>query len=205
MRAQTGAGITLLGLLALSGCERIGQLPTAFSLLPPSGYEIREPANLPPDGYAGEFWVDRNGCEFIRTKSGGWIPRFGNDGKAFCNDDLKGVTGRTPQTSAAQSGPQPGEIVQVDNRTGAITRVAAPSTIPPSYVNVATFSRTQNGIAARKAFADLGFPIVGAGTTPAPGRAVSVVLGPFTVQDALDDALNVARALGYEGATTYSN
>ena len=204
----TGNGVTcaLLGLAALAGCDRIGQLPTAFSMLPPSGFEVRAPANLPPESFAGEFWVDKRGCEYIRTARGDWAPRFGNNGKAFCNADLQGVTG-DPRASAAplQTGPKPGEVLSVDPNTGAVLRVAAPQIIPPSYVNVATFTRTANGIAARKAFAELGFPIVGAGTAPPAGRAVTVVLGPFTEKDALDDALNVARSLGYENATTYSN
>ena len=206
MRRSAPILAALLGLTALSGCEAIGNLPTAFDLLPNSSYEIRDPANLPPEGYAGEFWVDARGCEFIRTAQGDWVPRFGNDGKAFCTEDFQGVTGRGPASLRPEEDPlKPGDILEMDARSGAITRVAAPQIIPPSYVNVATFTRTENGIAARQAFADLGFPIVGANVTPPPGRAVSVVLGPFTVQDALDDALNIARSLGYQDATTFSN
>lgn len=191
-------------LAALPGCDGGAEKFTFFSLLPPSTRDIRAPANLPPEGYSSEFWVDRRGCEYLRAGNGSWIPRFGNDGRAMCSADFRGITGseRRPQREVR---PEPGEVVSVNSATGAVTRIADPVEIPPSYVNVATFRQTQNGLAARKIFAEMGFPIVGANRTPRPGQTIRVVLGPFMEQDALDDALRTAQSMGYRSAAAFRN
>ncbi len=45
------------------------------------------PAELPPASYAGQQYVDSNGCLFLRTGTGAetvWIPRVSRDGASVC-------------------------------------------------------------------------------------------------------------------------
>lgn len=195
----------LCACLCIAGCTREGERPfTFFSLLTDPVRDVREPQNLPPTSFDGEFWVDARGCEFVRTGQADWVPRIGDGGKPMCDEALAYNVERPRQPRSATVA-APGTVVAVDPRTGAVTRVAPVASIPPTYVEVETFAEQEEGLIARKAFADLGYPIVGGDSVPPPGRALSVVLGPFNVQDALDDAISMAASLGYPNVNVFQN
>lgn len=45
------------------------------------------PADLPPEDYQGQSYVDSQGCSFLKANYGGkteWVPRVGEDRKAMC-------------------------------------------------------------------------------------------------------------------------
>lgn len=187
--------------LGLSGCAT-GDAPfTFFSLFPTPAKDLAEPANLPPPGWDSEFWIDRRGCAYVATASGQWVPQLNLDRSRKCDRSLAWEPidfSREPQ-----SVPTPSETV--DPLTGVITRVLPPEPIPPSFVQVAYFSNVDNGLAARKRFVDLGFPVVGADSTPPPGRGLTLVLGPFVEKGLLQDGLNTAIEFGFEDAYTFQN
>jgi hypothetical protein len=51
------------------------------------------PAELPPEGYAGQQYVDSKGCLFLRAGPKGnetWIPRVTRDGALLCDNPPSG-------------------------------------------------------------------------------------------------------------------
>ena len=194
-------GLTTLALVTLSGCAT-GDAPfTFFSLLPPPARDLAAPANLPPPGWTSEFWVDRRGCAFVATLSGQWVPQLNLNRTRKCDPELAWEP--VDFTQEPQSIPTPSETV--DPVTGVITRVLPPRPVSPSFVQVAFFDDRNNGLAARKRFVDLGFPVVGADTTPPDGTGITLVLGPFTEAGLLQDGLNTARDFGFVDAYSFQN
>lgn len=189
--------------LVLSGCTETGEVPTFFSLLPESGMRLNAPANLPHEGFEGDFWIDRKGCTFIRTGSGQWVPRVDESGRQFCDPDQ---AYELPDNLATKNPNVPDEdIVRTDPRTGIVTTIMAPRAIPTSYVRVAVFDTAEDGRKVQTRFREQGFPVVGYDKTPPAGKALTVVLGPFTVESALADALETAQKQGYPDAYTFAN
>lgn len=66
-----------------------------------------DPANLPPEGFAGREFVDNAGCAFLRSTFGGevtWVPRFGPDRNPICDQnptDFSTLTLSAPTTEPA--------------------------------------------------------------------------------------------------------
>lgn len=204
----------LLPFLALlSACTAPnGQKVTFFSLMKVNEPGMDGPSSLPPPGYDSEFWVDSKGCSFIRT--GGdttqWVPQVNIQRKPVCDPNLaidaQAMAAPAPlpaQNATATTQPLVGTVI--DPNTGLKTEILPPRIIPESYVQVGAFAEQANGLATRERFAVMGFPIVGGGVTPPPGVAMNVVLGPFTVESALGDALATARGMGFADAFTFRN
>ncbi len=191
--------------LILSGCANEKDKVTFFSLLPEADRGSMVPVNLPPQNFPGEFWVDRQGCSFIKTDSGQWVPRMNLDRTRMCDADL--VTSARKLASTPESGfnaPAKPRI-GVDPKTGLTSEIRPEFKIPATYVSVGTYSNGAAGIAVREKFANLGFPIVGRDQTPTPGRALAVVLGPYTDSGFLEDALETAKSLGHNEAYVFQN
>jgi hypothetical protein len=56
-------------------------------LIGPSAAELAVPAELPPEDYAGQQYVDSTGCLFLRAgpeENETWIPRVTRDGVPIC-------------------------------------------------------------------------------------------------------------------------
>ena len=179
-----------------------GRNITFFSLLNPGGSDLRGPANAPPPGYDGEFWVDRRGCIFIRTgpvDGPRWVPQVDLSRKPICDPARAGVE----VAPSAEASIDPTPRIEIDPETGLRLEILPPQAIPRSYVYVTAIDDQARGQTERRRFGELGFPVVGADQAPGAGQPVTVVLGPFTVQSALDDALRVAGDFGYEKAYTY--
>lgn len=53
----------------------------------PARADLNQPAELPPEGFAGQQYVDSKGCVFLRAAYGGqvvWVPRVTRDRKQLC-------------------------------------------------------------------------------------------------------------------------
>ena len=190
--------------LAVTGCANEEDKVTFFSLFPPSNRDIVTPANLPPSNFEGEFWVDREGCSYIKTGTGEWVPRMNLDRTRMCDPSL------VPEAQALAAAPQSAfepaeETIGIDPDTGEISKVRPNLKISPTYVQVGTFSETAAGLAVREKFVNLGFPVVGKDTTPPDGRALTVVLGPYQDSGFLEDALETAKSLGHNDAYVFQN
>ena len=190
--------------LALSGCADEEEKVTFFSLFPPSEREIVTPANLPPPNFDGEFWVDQQGCSFIKTGTGEWVPRMNLDRTRMCDETI--VRQAQELAAAPQSAFEPvEERIGVDPNTGQISQVRPNLKIPSTYVQVGSFADTAAGLAVREKFVNLGFPVVGKDITPPDGRALTVVLGPYQDSGFLEDALDTAKSLGHNDAYVFQN
>lgn len=179
MKQLLCAAIIPLTLGACASEEKI----TFFSLLPPSSKDIVDPVNLPPDDFAGEFWIDRDGCTFIRTGSGEWVPQMNLDRTRVCDSSLRADAKEMADTLAESS-----DALPIPSQE-----------IPRSYVQVGLYKSLANRKAVRETFAKMGFPIFGDESNRA------VVLGPYFDQGFLDDALNTARAEGHGDAFVFEN
>ena len=62
-------------------------------LVGPSAAELAVPAELPPEDYAGQQYVDSKGCLFLRAGPKGnenWVPRVTRDGVPLCDNPPSG-------------------------------------------------------------------------------------------------------------------
>lgn len=194
-KRKIGAWIAL-GLLA--GCSGNLSKFTMFDLIAPRKSAFATPENLPPADYQGEFWVDTKGCIFIRTGNDEWLPQVDTARKPICDPSRPGqAVGDQPSTAV-----DPTPRVIVDPETGFRTEILAPVSIAKTYVHVAQFDPDKIEL-ARGYFAALGYPVFNRDKTPPSDRASSLVLGPFTVKGALDDALEVTTKLGYADAYAF--
>lgn len=121
-----------------------------FAALAGAGFAVAQtdgPAELPPEDYQGQSYVDSQGCIFLKAGYGGeaeWVPRVGEDRKAIC--------GQTPTQAVSAvvdaAGEVPAPIRKVRSTKPATKQVAAraPVTIGcPVSVPVARRYATTDG------------------------------------------------------------
>lgn len=68
-------------------------LAVGLLLAGPAAAQLAVPAEVPPDDYAGQQYVDSKGCLFMRAGSKGdetWIPRVTRDGVPLCDKPPSG-------------------------------------------------------------------------------------------------------------------
>ncbi len=153
---------------------------------------------MPPADYEGEFWVDTKGCIFIRTGQDEWLPQVDTARKPICDPNRPGEAVNTQPSTALDPTPR----VILDPETGMRTEILAPVNIAKTFVHVAQFDPDKIEL-AQGYFAALGYPVFGRDKTPPQDRASSLVLGPFTIKSALEDALEVSTKLGYSEAYAF--
>lgn len=192
-----------LAVSVLMGCANEPEKVTFFSLLPPSDRDIRGPANQPPPDYAGEEWVDRDGCLFLKTDGGEWVPRMNIDRTLICDREATASIAANNNIEINTSPDIP--PISIDPETGIITEVMPANTVPPSFVQVGLYEDVSEGLLVRERFSSMGFPIVGGDFTPPSGKPMAVVLGPFRDEGFLGDALSTAQSMGYAEAYSYLN
>ncbi|MGX9854719.1 SPOR domain-containing protein [Limimaricola variabilis] len=104
---------------------------TALAVAGPAMAQDRLPAEFPPESYAGNQYVDSEGCAFIRAGIGGmtnWIPRMSRDREPLCGFQPTRIAGAAPPVL-----PDPAPAAAPERRAEAVaasaptTRRAAPS------------------------------------------------------------------------------
>jgi hypothetical protein len=83
-------------------------LAVAVLLAEPSLAGLGTPAELPPDDYAGQQYIDSKGCLFLRAGPEGnetWVPRVSRDGTPLCDNPPSGR--RVPVAEDASDAGEP--------------------------------------------------------------------------------------------------
>jgi len=192
------SAIWALPIVLLAACEQEGSPRTAFDVLAPGAPKFKAPSSLPPDDYVGDMWIDSAGCSFIATgpaSSRRWVPQLSDARVQMCDPVLAPEI--DPNIPLAQPAIAGGTFI--DPSTGLKTEVIAPTPIDATYVLVGTFAAGDEALAVRDRFRALGYPTSNR-TEPPRNGIVPVVLGPFDVESAVDDALKMAAELGFPGA-----
>ncbi len=154
------------------------------------------PAEPPPASFAGQQYVDGNGCAFLRAGTPAqtlWIPRINREGKPLCGF------------------PPSGRRVPITGEPGGIASAAPPASDPAStspslavggsiLIAVGSFSKSENAERAARSVANLGFPIVREQLQRGGVTLTSVLAGPFETASQARAALAALRAAGYSDA-----
>ncbi|MEY1556503.1 SPOR domain-containing protein [Yoonia sp. R2331] len=92
------------------------------------------PAEFPPADFAGNQFVDSNGCAFIRAGIGGatnWVPRVSRSRQPLCNFQPTfpaGVAG--PATGSGRVAPLDAPIIEITPPAASVAAAPAPSPAP---------------------------------------------------------------------------
>lgn len=212
-----GSNLSLTALLLLGGCTwELGFVLADRGDEPRKPLEFTAPVNLPPENYTGEIWVDRDGCVFLRSGAE-WVPRVNQKRIQICDraamisylensgrgDEVPGGTAR-PEGETALSVEQALAKVAAEDPTLLVKPEPLGGTTPDlltqSFVQLTVTGGDTALSEARTKFEDREIVVFGA--TQATG---SLVLGPFTDPDKLQDALVTAWSFGYLDAFTFEN
>ena len=147
------------------------------------------PAEIPPESFKGQQYVDSRGCLFVRAGVGAetlWVPRVAPGGAQICGEPPSGqrvpVVGEGERAAAGSVGN------------------AGPTAGAGPLVAIGSFRDPANAERAAARLADLGYPVVQQRMTGAAEGLVAVLAGPFASSSAAEDALAVLRASGYPDA-----
>lgn len=162
------------------------------------------PANLPPENYVGDVWVDREGCIFLRTAQNNWIPQVNQKRIQVCDKAaMLAYLDRTdPRVSNRPSEPvresalnvqQALAVVSIDNPKPAPEALRdAPKGAERSYIQVDPAKDAPSFSIAQAKFKERKIPVFSS------DRAKGViVLGPFTKGLDVQDALVTAWSFGF--------
>jgi len=155
------------------------------------------PAEPPPASFAGQQYVDSNGCAFLRagtTAQTLWIPRINREGKPLCGFPPSGrrvpITGEPGIAAAATALPSKPAISTPSSAVGDEATLIA----------IGSYSNPQNAERAARNVANLGFPILRKKLHREDVTLTSVLAGPFETASQVRAALAAVRAAGYSDA-----
>lgn len=149
------------------------------------------PAELPPPDFAGQQYVDSNGCLFMRAGRPGeviWLPRVTREGVPLCDNPPSG--GRVSVAGDATSGAE------------AQAAPAASAPVPAGagwYVAVGSFGQSGNIDRALTNLRALDYPVA-RGRVDAAAQLETVFAGPFATEAGAADALARLRGQGFPDA-----
>ena len=155
------------------------------------------PAQPPPASFAGQQYVDSNGCAFLRAGTPGqtmWIPRINREGKRLCGFP---PSGRRVPIAGEQDSTASGAPLASKPANSAPSPPVGVGTI---IIAVGSFSRPENAARAARNVANLGLPIVREELRRGGVALTSVLAGPFETASQARAALEALRAAGYSEA-----
>lgn len=163
-----------------------------FALAAPAlADKLALPAELPPAGYAGQQYVDSNGCLFLRAGRAGevlWVPRVTREGVPMCGNQPSGQRVPVAEASSAVS-PRP-----------EATAPASDAGKPGWYVAVGSFGQAGNIDRAVERLRALDYP-VSRGRASAAAGLETVFAGPFSSAETAADVQFKLRGQGFPDAT----
>jgi len=198
--------LALAALAATSACTYDLGFPLADR-----GEKVRKPldydppANLPPEGYTGEIWVDREGCIFLRTANETWIPQVNQKRIQVCDKQaMLAYLDRTdprresqqqfePVRKSALNVQQALAVVSIENPQPAPTALSEiPQGPQQTYVQIDPAQDAMSFTEARAKFKSREIEVFSADQ-----RSSVIVLGPFNKALDVQDALVTAWSFGF--------
>ncbi len=154
--------------------------------------DLIRPAELPPQDYNGQQYVDSKGCLFLRAGSGGqtiWVPRVTRRGASICGYPPSGSRVPVVEDGAAAPASPPQDTV-----------ARAPVAGGALLVAIGSFAVAENADRAESRITALGLPVHRGSLVRRGSMLVTVFAGPFATSAEADAALKSARAAGFADA-----
>lgn len=170
-----------------------------------------QPAELPPADYAGQQYVDSQGCVFLRAGTDAetlWVPRVTSGGKQLCSYPPSG--NRVPvvgEAGAEEAVPGPAASSTVPAAV-AVAPEVTPAPAPAEEIDEAgdfvvalgSFGFQSNVNKAKAAAEALGFPVLTGQLEGGEQGLVTVFAGPFDRKSKGKQALKKLHEAGFPDA-----
>ncbi|MGL4238960.1 SPOR domain-containing protein [Tabrizicola sp.] len=163
------------------------------------------PAELPPADYAGQQYVDSEGCMFVRAGTERevlWIPRVTREGKRICGSPPSGR--RVPVAEEVGVAPVPSDGSAAETAGAATTEAPAAAQGEAAaggfFVAVGSFGAAANVTRAEAKLAKLGYGVVRGRVSGGSKSLTTVFAGPFDSAEAAVKARRDLRGRGFPDA-----
>jgi cell division septation protein DedD len=164
-----------------------------------------QPAELPPEDYAGQQYVDTRGCMFVRAGTEAkvlWIPRVSRDGGPVCGNPPSGR--RVPVVEEVGVQPVP-EASASESATVATAPTTDAVTAQPStggyFVAVGSFGMAENAERAEVKLLQMNYSVIRGRVQGGDGTLITVFAGPFADASQAEAARVALRDSGFPDAT----
>lgn len=167
-----------------------------------------QPAELPPETYAGLQYVDSKGCAFLRAGTEAetiWVPRVTSGGAQICDFPPSGnrvpIVGEDGAANAAEAGAE----ADVAPETAPVVAAEPQEENGSFFVAIGSFgfaSNVDKAVAGAKA---LGYPVSKGKLKGGEQSLVTVFAGPFDNRSSANAARDKLRKAGFADAVVMKN